>query len=156
MTGIVIRRYTPDDCRPLAELFRRSVREIARKDYSAEQVTAWAPDEADLERFHARRSAKPTFVAEIGGAHAGFSDLEPNGHIDMLFVHPDFQRRGVAKALIEHVVEFARAAGHKHLTVEASITARPSFERQGFSVVTDQIVESNGARFLNYRMERSL
>jgi putative acetyltransferase len=156
MTEIVIRSYRPDDCRPLADLFRRAVREIARKDYSAEQVTAWAPDETDLERFHARRCAKPTFVAEIDGSVAGFSDIESNGHIDMLFVHPDHQRRGVAKALIEHVVEFARKAGNNHLTVEASITARPSFERQGFRVVTDQIVESNGAHFLNYRMERFL
>ena len=156
MTAIVIRIYTTDDARPLADLFRRSVREIARKDYSAEQVAAWAPDETDLARFHARRSTKPTFVAEIGGAVAGFTDLEPDGHIDMLFVHPDFQRRGVAKSLIEHVVELARTTGINHLTVEASITARPLFERQGFHVVNEQTVEANGAQFLNYRMERLL
>ncbi len=96
MTDIVIRPYVADDCRPLMELFRRSVREIARKDYTAEQVVAWAPDDMEPERFHRRRSDKPTFVATIDGAVAGFTDLQADGHIDMLFVHPDFQRRGVA------------------------------------------------------------
>ena len=67
MTVIVIRIYKTDDARPLADLFRRSVREIARKDYSADQLAAWAPDETDLARFHAMRSTKPTFVARSAG-----------------------------------------------------------------------------------------
>jgi putative acetyltransferase len=156
VSAITIRLCTPDDYSPLADLVRRAIREIAIKDYSVAQVAAWAPDDTDMDRFVARYGAKPTFVAEIGGAIAGFIDVEPDGHIDRLFVHPDFQRRGVANTLIEYVVDYARSNHQTRLFVEASITARSSFERQGFQVVSDQIVEFNGERFRNYRLERLL
>jgi hypothetical protein len=41
--------------------------------------------------------------AEVEARIAGFSDLAPDGHVDMLYVDPDFQRRGVARALLEHI-----------------------------------------------------
>jgi putative acetyltransferase len=42
------------------------------------------------------------------------------------------------------------------LFVEASITARPFFETQGFLVLASQVVTCRGADFVNYRMERRL
>ena len=39
---------------------------------------------------------------------------------------------------------------------EASITARPAFESQGFTVIAAQTVERRGESFTNYRMEKSL
>jgi hypothetical protein len=31
---------------------------------------------------------------QIGARIAGFAKLEANGHLDLLYVHPDFGRRG--------------------------------------------------------------
>jgi putative acetyltransferase len=39
---------------------------------------------------------------------------------------------------------------------EASITARPFFERAGFQLITQQTVEHNGVSFVNCRMEKFL
>ncbi|HBU0448997.1 TPA: GNAT family N-acetyltransferase, partial [Klebsiella pneumoniae] len=60
-------------------------------------------------------------------------------------------RRGIGHALIGAV-----CASHpgKVLSVDASITARSSFLRQGFRVVAEQRVESRGEWFTNYRMEK--
>ena len=66
----------------LIELFRNSVRRIARRDYTQEQVLAWAPDDIDLNASAARHSSKPTWRAEIDGIFVGFADLEPDGHLD--------------------------------------------------------------------------
>ena len=151
-----IRDYAPADALPLIEVFRASVREIARADYSDAQVRAWAPDEIDETRWTAARASARTFVAERDGVPVGFIDLEPDGHIVMLFVHPAEQRRGTAAALLARLEEAAREARIARLHTEASITARGFFERHGFSVLTPQTVEVRGHRFLNYRMAKEL
>jgi putative acetyltransferase len=153
---ISIRDYRNSDCEVLLEIFRRAVREIARKDYSPTQVIAWAPDAHDIVKFSARRIAQPSFVAEYDRCVAGFTDLDDDGHIDMFYVNPDFQRRGVASAMLQFLIARARSERLKRLHSEVSITARPAFERHGFEVVTYQTVETNGQTFGNYRMEKLL
>jgi putative acetyltransferase len=154
--AVTVRRYAATDLDTLIDLFRQSVRRIARKDYTDAQILAWAPDDIDRAAFGARRDAKPTWVAEISGMIVGFTDLEPDGHIDMLFVHPEGQGRGVARALLDTVERTAQERGLARLYAEASITARPVFERYGFCVITAQTVSRNGQDFTNYRMEKKL
>jgi putative acetyltransferase len=153
---IEIRDYRNSDCAALAEIFQRAVREIARKDYSPVQLAAWAPDVRDMVSFAARRTAKPSFVAEYDGQVAGFTDLDGAGHIDMFFVNPDFQRRGVGSAMLRFLAEHGQSERLKRLFSEVSITARPVFERHGFKVLAYQTVETNGQALGNYRMEKQL
>jgi putative acetyltransferase len=153
---IQIRDYRDDDCAVLAGIFHRAVREIARKDYSRAQVLAWAPETADLNAFANRRNARSTFVAEYDTQPAGFTDLDAEGHIDMFYVNPDFQRRRVASALLRFLITRGMKDGRKRLFSEVSITARPVFERHGFKVLAYQTVETNGQTLGNYRMERLL
>jgi len=151
-----IRRYAPADLDAVMDLFRESVRRIAIRDYSEAQVKVWAPDEPDRERWAARRASRPTWIAEIDGDIAGFTDLEPDGHVDMMFVHPDHQGKGVASALLETAESEAARLGLDRLYTEASITARPFFERKGFRVIAPQTVSLRGMDFINYRMEKRL
>jgi putative acetyltransferase len=153
---IVVRPYQKGDCEKLADIFNRSVRQSASRDYSPEQILAWAPDQRDMQKFSARLAAKPTFVAEVDGHAAGFTDLEASGHMDMLFVDPSFQRQGVARTLLDFVIASARAQDITRVHSEVSITARPVFERHGFTVLAEQSVEKNGQNFCSYRMEKIL
>jgi len=153
---IEIRDYRDADGAALTAIFQRAVREIARKDYSQVQLMAWAPDAPDAAVFSARRSARPTFVAEYDGKLAGFTDLDDDGHIDMFYVNPDFQRRGVASAMLRFLAERAQGLKHKRLHSEVSITARPVFERAGFKVLAYQTVQTNGQALGNYQMEKLL
>jgi putative acetyltransferase len=161
MTGdnslaIAIRPYASMDASHLRNLFRASVREIASHDYTASQVRAWAPDAIDERQFGHRCERKSTWVAEVEGRLAGFADLESDGHVDMLYVHPDFKRRGVARALLKHVEELARREDLRRLYTEASITARPVFEAMGFRVIVPQTVTVGGESMTHYRMEKRL
>ncbi len=151
-----IRKYELNDLQSLIDLFRSSVRRLASKDYSAAQIFTWAPDHIDPVIFSSKRASKPTWIAEIDGHIAGFTDLESDGHIDMLYVHPDFQSKGVARALLHHVESTAYQQGLVRLYTEASITARPAFERLGFRVMTEQTVSHGGEQFINYLMEKPL
>ncbi|MBN9507734.1 MAG: GNAT family N-acetyltransferase [Alphaproteobacteria bacterium] len=153
---LAVRPYAPADAEALIALFKGAVRIVARRDYSEAQVMAWAPDDIERTLFAARCASRPTWVAETGGTVVGFTDLEPDGHLDMMFVHPGFQRQGVASALLRQV-EDAAGAGHlRRLFTEASITARPFFERRGFRVIAPETVARRGQALLRFRMEKFL
>jgi putative acetyltransferase len=154
---LTLRRCEPGDGLALAALFRSSVEGLAAADYNPEQIRAWA-DAIDPKTFAERcaRKGKDTWVAELDGRIAGFSDLEPDGHIDMLYVHPEFRRCGVARALLLLIEGLARAAGMPRLYTEASITARPVFAAVGFRTLGPQEVTVHGQVMTNYRMEKLL
>jgi putative acetyltransferase len=151
----VIRPYRAADAAALANLFRASVSSVPPADYTASQVRAWASALVDEAKFAERCAGKSTWVAERENRIAGFSDLESDGHIDMLYVHPDFQR-GVARALLEHIEKLARALKLPRLYTEASTTARPVFQRMDFRVITSQSVIVHGESLTQYRMGKRL
>lgn len=154
-SSIKVRDYQISDIDALIALFLSSIREVASRHYTPEQINAWT-SRVDRNAWMARRASKLTFVAEIANEVVGFSDLETDGHIDMMYVHPGYQGRGVARALLQHVTSKAEAGNVGRLYTEASITARPFFERHGFIVTSEQEVGIGGERLRNYCMEREL
>ena len=82
--------------------------------------------------------------------------MEWDGHLDMLYVHPDFQRSGVASRLLRPLEASAEAHGLVRLFTEASTAAKPFFERRGFRVILAQVVSRHGQALANFRMERRL
>jgi len=152
----VVRPWRPSDTPALADIFRRSVREVASRDYRPAQIEAWAAAPGETAVWEDRMRARVVFVAEEAGLLIGFIQYEPPDHIDMTYVHPERQRKGVASALLAALEDEAQARGVKVLNVEASITSRPFFERHGFVVLTPQIVTAKGEDFLNYRMAKRL
>ena len=154
--SIAVRRYTPSDLAGLIALFRDTVRRINARDYSEQQVRAWAPDEIDARKWSRRFENKTVWVAELDGAPVGFVDVARDGLIDMLYVHADHQGKGIASRLLRTVEAGARAHGLLRLFTEASITARPFFEHRGFRVIAPQRVIRWAQEFLNYRMDKSL
>jgi GNAT superfamily N-acetyltransferase len=153
---VEIRPYAAGDAGVLVDLFRDTVRSVNLADYNADQVRAWAPDAIDADAWADRLAGNHSFVAEVGGAVAGFTELTGECHVHMLFVAKDRQRQGVASALLERVEAEARDLGLDRLTTEASLTARPVFERYGFAVVARQEVAIRNQRLTNFRMTKRL
>lgn len=137
-------------------VFQRAVRETARAHYSPVQVEDWAAEGEDLDSWSAARAAAETHVAVVDGHIAGFVDLDDKGHIDMLFVDPDFGRQGVASALLAHVVALARQRGLPALTTFASLTSRPVFERGGFVITGERYFGEGDSATKTYAMRRVL
>ena len=86
----------------------------------------------------------------------GSGDLEDDGHIDMFFCRHDMVCQGVGGRLYQAIEDAARGLGLGRLFTEASITARPFFERQGFTAVTHNAFERNGVEITNLSMEKIL
>lgn len=154
----VIRDARPDDLDTLIALFHAAVRQVAVRDYTPQQIAAWAPDPPDRQAWATRRENgwRWVGVAEIDGAAAGFCAMAADGLLDMMFTHPAFLRRGVASSLLSAAEAFAERDGADRLTTHASITARPFFASRGFTGATAQTVVRRGASFVNYRMTKTL
>ncbi len=156
MSTVALRPYVPADARRCAEIFRLSIEELAAEDYDADQREAWASRADDEEAFDARLGAALTLLAVIDGAVAGFASLKGGDEIDMLYVGPEFARRGAGGALIEALAKLAQARGAKRLTAEASEVARPLFERQGFTAQKRNLVRVGDQWLANTTMTKTL
>ena len=149
-----MRKWRPQDLDATIETFRRSVHELAANDYTPEELQAWAPEAADYSEWERRMDISQGWTFEINGKLGGFITTDAPGHIDLLYVHPDYQRMGVATALLELLVADAGTRGVTDLHTEASRTAKPFFEQAGFSLVRVQTVTRNGVALENFVMER--
>jgi putative acetyltransferase len=155
---VTIRTYQRDDAAGVADVFYRSVHEVAVSDYTADQVRAWVPGRWEAEQEH-RRSGDGRLVlvaADERGRVVAFIDLEPDGHIDRLFCAPEAAGRGIASQLYDKIETAAREQGLGRLYTEASELAQRFFKRKGFVVLERQDKILRGAPIHNYRMEKTL
>lgn len=153
---IALRLFRAEDAAALLALFRDTIRSVNCRDYSPTQIAAWASDEIDPVAWAERFLGRFVVVAVSEERPVGFAELEPDGHIDRVYVAADHQGEGIGGKLLTEILAEARRIGLQRLHVEASITARAFFERQGFVVLVQQVVMSRGVEFVNYRMERVL
>ena len=76
-----------------------------------------------------------TYVAEEEGALVGFATwIEADGIFELedLFVDPDWMRRGIATALVNHIAQVLRARGVERLEVTANPHALGFYRAAGF------------------------
>jgi len=128
---MTIIEYSSNRAREVTDLFFMSVHAIDSSIYSEEQKIAWAPSPIDYLFWEKRLELKRPYLLLINNQLAGFIELESDGHIDCAYVSPIFQRKGVATRLLKHVINEAKNQKLERLYVEASIVAKPLFERFG-------------------------
>ena len=152
----VVRDYGSGDAGSICRLFYETVRTVNLGDYTPEQVRAWAPEIPDPAAWHERMAGRHTLVADEGGEVVGFAELEEDGHLDMLYCCADVVGRGVGSLIYAAVEERARGLDLGRISTEASITARPFFERRGFAVLRRNTVWREGTALTNFSMQKAL
>ncbi|MZI95758.1 GNAT family N-acetyltransferase [Vibrio sp. CAIM 722] len=150
---IKVRRYSESDIPALWEIFYHTIRNINIRDYSRAQVEAWAPDNFDQAIWQRKMHSIAPYVAVLDGEIVGYTDLQDDGLIDHFFCHHQYQGRGIGKIMMEHVFEQGKLRGISKFHSEVSITARPFYEKQGFCIVEEQVVNVRGQKLRNFLME---
>lgn len=89
-----IREYAPGDLEEILGLFYGTVHSVNAKDYSPEELDAWAGGNEDSEKWNMSLLSHLSLVAEFEGNIVGFGDIAPDGYLDRLYVRGDFQSRG--------------------------------------------------------------
>lgn len=153
---MVIIEYSSNRVKDVTDLFYMSVHSIDSSIYTEEQKNAWAPFPIDYVSWGKRLEFKRPYLLLINDQLAGFIELESDGHIDCAYVSPMFQRKGVATTLLKFVVDKAKALGLKLLYVEASIVAKPLFEKFGFVLDKENRIIRNTVVLNNYSMHIKL
>ncbi|KFL33156.1 histone acetyltransferase [Sulfurospirillum sp. SCADC] len=140
----------------IVNLHHASVHAIDPLIYSLEQQEAWAHTPPNYPYWVKRLALKKPFVAMVEAKIVGFIELEANGHIDCAYTHPTYQKCGVMRSLYTYVENVAEQKGIKRLYLEASIVAKPFFERRGFITLKRNEIKRNGQMIVNYSMEKML
>lgn len=146
-----LRSYVPSDCASMAQLFYETVHAVNACDYPEEQLNVWATGSVDMEKWDRSYRSTRTVIAEENGEIIGFGNMDRTGYLDMLYVHKDHQREGVATAICDELESCSAAV---NFTVHASITARAFFEKRGYRMVCRNIVERGGLQLINYIMTK--
>jgi putative acetyltransferase len=154
-----VRVYRDSDISQIVSLFYDTVHTVNAKDYTQEQLDAWAHEDERAARLTAWGTSlrhNITYVAEMDGRIVGFADLTHAGKLDRLYVHKDHQGQGIATALVQSLESTARSLGIQEIFTEASITAKPFFERHGYQTLHSQTVERRNTTLMNYKMSKIL
>ena len=73
-----------------------------------------------------------------------------------MFVHKDWQGKGIATLLLSEVERIAIQYEVKEITSEVSKTARLFFEHKGYVVECEQKQQANRLRLTNYKMKKNI
>jgi putative acetyltransferase len=153
---MLIREFIITDTQQILQLFYDTVHRVNIRDYTQAQVDAWAPKHPDVQKWIERMQDRMTYVAEENGKAIGFAELERNGHIGCFYAHADHQNMGVGTALFHQIQLTAESLDLPKLFVEVSITAKPFFERMGFSAIATEEIELRGEKLFANVMEKRL
>ncbi len=152
--NLVIRPYESRDLNAILRIFFETVHTVNRRDYTEEQLDAWAPETPDRERWESFLTENATYVAEVAGMIVGFGDLTCGGYLHTLYVHREYQGRGIGSCLLSALETEARGRCLPALRTDASITARPFFERHGYRCLREDTPALRGVVLLRFRMEK--
>lgn len=148
-----IRQYKSIDLEQIARLFYETVHAVNIKDYTEQQVNVWATGNINFQEWDTSFLNHLTYVATEKNVIIGFGDIDETGYLNRLFVHKNFQGRGVATAICNRL---ENEIGTECITVHASITAKPFFEKRGYHTIKSQEVERLGISLKNYIMVKNL
>lgn len=129
---MVIRPYRSSDCPTLAQIYYDTIHTVNAADYTEAQLDAWASGNVDLQVWDEYFLARQSFVAELDEVIVGFADMDDTGYLGRLYVHKDYQGKGIGKALCDAV---ETAVDVPKYTLHSSITAKSFYEKQGYKAV---------------------
>ena len=135
---MMIRRFETADGRAVSDLIAHTLRTTNSKDYTEEYL------ENDIRHLQPgdilrRTESQHFYVAEEDGRIIGCGSIGPywgkedESSLFTIFVHPDFQRRGIGKSIIEVLEQDEYALRARRIEIPASITGLPFYLKMGYT-----------------------
>lgn len=149
---MTIRQANIDDLEEVLKLFVDTIKSTWKNDYTKEQIEACVSSVQNEEKWESRIRTQYFIVAQLNKEIVGFGSLENENYIDLIYVHKDHFRKGIANQILDTLKNKAQEYGNKKLTSDVSKTARPFFEKNGFKVIKENEFELNGILISNYNM----
>jgi len=153
---MIITEAKQTDIKEITTLFYETIQEINSKDYPKDEIDDWSSWREDVDRWAEEIEKFYFIVAKIDSKIVGIASLASDGYLDLLFVHKDFQRNGVAKSLLSEIEKKASEQQNDLIYSDVSITAKVFFEKYGFKVEKQQMKKSKEKELINFKMTKKL
>ena len=128
----IIRRAVPADAEQITPVHVASIRTLCAKDYTQEQIDAWAGWKSPDKYRAAMAAGEVFFVAEVDGRVVGFSVLFGD-EVKAIYLHPDHVGHGLGRRLLEAVEAEARANAVPQLHLTSTLTSVRFYEACGYT-----------------------
>ena len=160
-----IRPMTPSDVPALCELARTIWQVTYTGLISQAQIDYMFADRYAPDHLHAQLDdpAHAWRIAWWAGEKVGFTHASFDARackLDKLYIHPDYQRRGIGRALLANIKTFARnhAAALLWLQVNRGNTAAiAAYQQYGFALKAARVFDIGGGFVMDdYVMEMAL
>ena len=153
---IRIRAAKVKDVNEITTLFKETIKHINSQHYSADQIVHWMSSADDLPKWKKRIQEFYFLLAEYDEKIVGFAYLNNGNYFDGLFVHHQTQGMGIASLLSDAIETKIKADGFKSVHSDVSITAKPFFEKRGYTIEYLQEKPYRGMIFANYIVSKNL
>jgi GNAT superfamily N-acetyltransferase len=131
VTIVHIRKATLEDAAVSFAVRREAIRAQCRDHYPADDLAVWTS--GDMSETFAARVAETFHVAVVDGHVVGTAMIDlATGRIDAVFVLPEYMRRGMGRALMDHLEGMAISAGLAALQLDATLNAASFYRSLGF------------------------
>lgn len=149
---IIIRTATFDDLKEIQHLFKETILNTCKNDYSLNERKVWSEAIKKTDKWKQSLKEEYFIVAILKNKIVGFSSLKNNHYLNLMYVHKNYTRKGIATLLYQKIKEKSIALGFKNLQTDASITARPFFEKIGFKILHENKNIIRDEVLINYKM----
>lgn len=162
---MILRPATPADIGSVDSLLSRSYGPLLRADYPPSTLVLALPRMARAQP--GLIGSGRYFLAEENGRLLGAGGWSPEppgggashpgvGHVRHVATDAQAVRRGVGRALMEHVATEASGQGIRRLSCLSTLTAVPFYAALGFRTIRQVTLTFGGAPFAVVEMERDL
>ena len=147
---------THKDLAAIANLFKFTIQKVASKDYSSQEINSWSAGAKNTDNWLKRIDTHYYLLVKMKGLLVGMASLDETGYLDVIYVHPDHQGKGIASTLLNKMENKALEDGHTAITSDVSITAKPFFLHKGYCILKPQLVLCRGVVLRNYNVMKML
>lgn len=147
--ALTYRLMSPADVLDVSKLVARVFNEFNAPGYSAKGVQEFYRY-SQPSAFHARQQTDHfALISVTQDQVVGMIEVRENHHVSLLFVAPEFQRRGIAKELLHRALLLCQANEPRlsEISVNSSPYAVLIYEKLGFRRTGEQQL-SNGISFI--------
>lgn len=136
---MLIRRARHSDASDIITAHVRSIREICSKDYTSEQIEAWAGRYSNTGHWCDSMDRDYVWVIEHENKIQGFGHLalmdEFLGEVMGLYFTPELKGKGMGKKIFHIILEEAKSHALREVQLLSTLTARTFYERFGFEEI---------------------
>lgn len=135
----------------ILNLFENSIKNSCANDYNQPQILAWVSSIENKDKWIKKIKTQYFIITKVQNKIVGFGSLEDN-YIDLLYIHNDFLRKGIASFIYQTLKEESKKRGFTVLLTHASKTAISFFESKKFKIIKKNKVIRKGIEITNFEM----